>query len=112
MSLVYTNSSRHYADSVIPDSYPWWPAVIFEEDDPDVPGNILQGCREAREKRKMKLHILRFFDKNQSWYATLFFFLFHLTCPPCQGNTCLLIASSYWGKILVSTNNFISRSGF
>ncbi|KAF9454408.1 hypothetical protein P691DRAFT_770607 [Macrolepiota fuliginosa MF-IS2] len=49
------------------DSYPWWPGVIFEDDDPDVPRNILQGCQEAREKRKMKLHILRFFDKNQSW---------------------------------------------
>ncbi|KAF5362396.1 hypothetical protein D9756_002180 [Leucocoprinus leucothites] len=49
------------------DSYPWWPAVIFEQDDPDVPRNILQGCLEAQEKRKANLYILRFFDKNQSW---------------------------------------------
>lgn len=49
------------------DSYPWWPAVIFEQDDPDVPGNILKGCLDAQEKRKLKLYILRFFDKNQSW---------------------------------------------
>ncbi|KAJ3565446.1 hypothetical protein NP233_g7624 [Leucocoprinus birnbaumii] len=49
------------------DSYPWWPAVIFEQDDPDVPRNILQGCLDARDKRKVKLYILRFFDKNQSW---------------------------------------------
>ncbi|KXN86201.1 Peregrin [Leucoagaricus sp. SymC.cos] len=49
------------------DSYPWWPAVIFEQDDPGVPRNILQGCLEAREKRKTKLHILRFFDKHKSW---------------------------------------------
>ncbi|KAF8899172.1 PHD-zinc-finger like domain-containing protein [Infundibulicybe gibba] len=49
------------------DSFPWWPAVIFEDDDPSVPRNILNHCIDARQKRGAVIHILQFFDKTSSW---------------------------------------------
>ncbi|KAL0068121.1 hypothetical protein AAF712_004781 [Marasmius tenuissimus] len=49
-------------------SYPWWPAVIWEADDPTVPVNIVELCKKEQKKRKGKtIHIIQFFDKTSSW---------------------------------------------
>lgn len=48
-------------------TYPWWPAVIFEDDDLQIPPNILQLCQAERQKSNELIHILQFFDKSKSW---------------------------------------------
>ncbi|TFK34042.1 hypothetical protein BDQ12DRAFT_690301 [Crucibulum laeve] len=48
-------------------SYPWWPAVVFEEDHPAIPGHVYKTYKATRAKRKKRLHIVQFFDKNKSW---------------------------------------------
>ncbi|KAH8110728.1 hypothetical protein DFH11DRAFT_1618277 [Phellopilus nigrolimitatus] len=67
------------------ETYPWWPAVVFEEDDPDVPPAVL---REKREKGKTPrtaggtpitpdyrqwLHMdkLRLLNEDPSWDAMM-----------------------------------------
>ncbi|KAF9465621.1 hypothetical protein BDZ94DRAFT_1189141 [Collybia nuda] len=48
--------------------FPWWPAVIFEDDDPQVPPNILAECLSKRTKTNdPDVQIIRFFDKTDSW---------------------------------------------
>ena len=49
------------------ESYPWWPAVVFEPDDPGVPSNILRGKDQVRRTGDGLLHLVRFFDKFNSW---------------------------------------------
>ncbi|KAG5643940.1 hypothetical protein DXG03_009352 [Asterophora parasitica] len=52
------------------DTYPWWPAVIYEDNDPLIPPNVLLGCLDSRLKpknAKIPIHILQFFDKQKSW---------------------------------------------
>ncbi|KAF8159256.1 hypothetical protein B0H34DRAFT_702732 [Crassisporium funariophilum] len=51
------------------DSFPWWPAVVHSDDSTDVPGNILQAHKEKRQKRKLKLYIVQFYDKQESWQS-------------------------------------------
>ncbi|EAU90763.2 bromodomain and PHD finger-containing protein 3 [Coprinopsis cinerea okayama7 len=49
------------------ESYPWWPAVVFDMDHPDVPPNIVADFKATRTKRKIKLWIVRFYDRTNSW---------------------------------------------
>ncbi|KAJ2936999.1 hypothetical protein H1R20_g99, partial [Candolleomyces eurysporus] len=49
------------------ESYPWWPAVVFDPDHPDVPDDILTQFKETRSRRKMKLYIVRFYDRGSTW---------------------------------------------
>ncbi|KAJ7708691.1 hypothetical protein B0H17DRAFT_1030520 [Mycena rosella] len=50
-------------------SFPWWPAVIFDDKDPMVPLKVVAEAEVQRKKRTAKgpLHIVRFFDKAKSW---------------------------------------------
>ncbi|KAL0579001.1 hypothetical protein V5O48_002996 [Marasmius crinis-equi] len=50
-------------------SYPWWPAVVWEADDPTVPVNIVNLLKKEHKKRKGKtvIHIIQFYDKTSSW---------------------------------------------
>jgi hypothetical protein len=54
------------------ESYPWWPAVVFEEDDDAVTEEVVAG-RAAKWKDRCDknipgpLHVVRFFDKQHSW---------------------------------------------
>ena len=57
------------ADFLRIDSYPWWPAVIYEDDDPQIPTNIVEICLAERKKLQEPVHILQFFDKHKSWYV-------------------------------------------
>ncbi|KJA22748.1 hypothetical protein HYPSUDRAFT_185810 [Hypholoma sublateritium FD-334 SS-4] len=51
------------------DSFPWWPAVVHSDSDPLVPRNILAAAKEKRLKRKVKLYIVQFYDKQNSWQS-------------------------------------------
>ncbi|PPQ79825.1 LOW QUALITY PROTEIN: hypothetical protein CVT25_002979 [Psilocybe cyanescens] len=51
------------------ESYPWWPAVVHADTNPEVPGNILQVHKEKRLKRKIKLYIVQYYDKQASWQS-------------------------------------------
>ncbi|KIY51904.1 hypothetical protein FISHEDRAFT_70398 [Fistulina hepatica ATCC 64428] len=55
-------------------SYPWWPAVVFEADDPTIPLNIIKNYQKERKKQRKgdNLFFVRFFDKSMSWnFASL-----------------------------------------
>lgn len=56
---------------IVSASYPWWPAVIFEEDDPELPENIYNGLQRERMKPRKDddLFVIRFFDKHMSWFV-------------------------------------------
>lgn len=54
------------------ETFPWWPAVIFEEDDPEVPENISSQRKELSPDSVLLL--VRFFDVKQSWCELIFHF--------------------------------------
>lgn len=76
--------------------------MIFEQDDPDVPKNVLRGCLDTQEKRKLKLYILRFFDKNKSWCVHIIPNL--ATHQNRLGNFFLVVAFYCWERTQVSIN--------
>ncbi|KAI0782807.1 hypothetical protein C8Q75DRAFT_786204 [Abortiporus biennis] len=47
-------------------TYPWWPAVVFERDDPEVPKQVLKDEQKAQGK-KGPIHLVRFYDTNSQW---------------------------------------------
>ncbi|KAI0924329.1 hypothetical protein AcW1_006473 [Taiwanofungus camphoratus] len=49
------------------DSYPWWPAVVFESDDPHVPKSVLHQKNDVTRTEHGSLHLVRFFDRQNSW---------------------------------------------
>ncbi|KAL5492640.1 hypothetical protein ACEPAI_4087 [Sanghuangporus weigelae] len=48
------------------ETYPWWPSVVFEEDDPEVPPNVLED-KPATRAGVGPLILVRFWDTRQSW---------------------------------------------
>ncbi|KAJ7746737.1 bromodomain-containing protein [Mycena maculata] len=58
----------HSSDATVV-SYPWWPAVIFGDNDNMIPIKVLAEAQSQRKRQKGKdwLYIVRFFDKNKSW---------------------------------------------
>ncbi|KAF8880213.1 hypothetical protein CPB84DRAFT_1792691 [Gymnopilus junonius] len=63
---VYEDGSIVWAKS---DAFPWWPALVYADNNPDVPENILQEHKAKRTKRKIKLFIIQYFDKQKSWQS-------------------------------------------
>ncbi|EGN97037.1 hypothetical protein SERLA73DRAFT_58213 [Serpula lacrymans var. lacrymans S7.3] len=53
--------------NMLEDTYPWWPAVIFEPDDIHIPRNVLKERKSARKADDSSLHLVRFFDRTSSW---------------------------------------------
>ncbi|KAF9483021.1 hypothetical protein BDN70DRAFT_358633 [Pholiota conissans] len=51
------------------ESFPWWPAVVHADNSPQVPRNILAAAKEKRQKRKVKLYIVQYYDKQNSWQS-------------------------------------------
>ncbi|KAJ3502163.1 hypothetical protein NLJ89_g9014 [Agrocybe chaxingu] len=51
------------------ESFPWWPAVVYATENDAVPQNILEAHRIKRQKRKIKLFIVQFYDKQKSWQS-------------------------------------------
>jgi hypothetical protein len=41
--------------------------VVHSESSPSVPKNILAAAKEKRQKLKMKLYIVQYYDKQNSW---------------------------------------------
>lgn len=51
-------------------NYPWFPAVVFEEDQEDVPQTVLQTRQfSTAQPGEGYVHLVRFFDDSESWYA-------------------------------------------
>ncbi|KAK0450017.1 PHD-zinc-finger like domain-containing protein [Armillaria borealis] len=56
-------------------TYPWWPAVIYDEDHPELPEKILNRKKEfvakhkkgKRSKDNVHFYTVNFFDKEKSW---------------------------------------------
>ncbi|KAG1739043.1 hypothetical protein EDB19DRAFT_871624 [Suillus lakei] len=44
------------------DTYPWWPAVIWEPDDPKIPEDV-----RKKKPQDNSRHIVQFFDPTSSW---------------------------------------------
>ncbi|TFY65289.1 hypothetical protein EVJ58_g2074 [Rhodofomes roseus] len=49
------------------DTFPWWPAVVFESDDIAVPKRILTWRNRVEDETDGPLHIVRFFDSKNTW---------------------------------------------
>ncbi|KAF8075260.1 bromodomain-containing protein [Lyophyllum atratum] len=48
-------------------AWPWWPAVVYEDNDINLPGNIKATYKQRIAKGKEALYIVQFFDQNKSW---------------------------------------------
>ena len=46
--------------------------MIFEVDDPGVPPKIIKGKSDICRTGTGTLHLVRFFDKSNSWYSSFF----------------------------------------
>ncbi|KAG1774169.1 hypothetical protein EV702DRAFT_1127317 [Suillus placidus] len=44
------------------DTYPWWPAVVWEPDDPHIPEDV-----RKKKPRDNSRHIVQFYDPTMSW---------------------------------------------
>ncbi|EPT02926.1 hypothetical protein FOMPIDRAFT_1047297 [Fomitopsis schrenkii] len=49
------------------DTFPWWPAVVFEADDVAIPKRIVDWSIRMEEDADGPLHIVRFFDSKNTW---------------------------------------------
>ena len=47
-------------------TYPWWPAVVFEPDDPNTDVAVSK-TRTPQEIKKQQLHLVRFYDNRDYW---------------------------------------------
>ena len=52
-------------------SFPYWPAVVFEKDDPEVPSVVLANAPEHRDN---SVALVRFYEKKSksNWYSNMF----------------------------------------
>lgn len=48
------------------ETYPWWPAVVYGEDDPEVPENVLD-LKERPPRGEGPLLCVQFMDKKETW---------------------------------------------
>ena len=48
-------------------NFPWWPAVVFEQDDREIPANVLASAPETLHPG---IVLVRFYEKRQknNWY--------------------------------------------
>lgn len=44
-------------------SYPWWSAVVYDDDLPEIPKNVLQQAHNKDD------YLVRFYDKSDLWYV-------------------------------------------
>lgn len=52
---------------MVTDTFPWWPAVVFEADDVAIPKRIVDWSIRMEEDADGPLHIVRFFDSKNTW---------------------------------------------
>ncbi|TCD61141.1 nuA3 HAT complex component nto1 [Steccherinum ochraceum] len=48
-------------------SWPWWPAVVYEDDDSDIPEKIHEQKQLDEVNAQGRLYLVRFFDKKRHW---------------------------------------------
>ncbi|THH02990.1 hypothetical protein EW145_g6627 [Phellinidium pouzarii] len=49
------------------ETYPWWPAVVYEEDDPDVPAAVLKEKKPTPRAGGGPLLLVQFWDARKTW---------------------------------------------
>ena len=49
------------------ESWPWWPAVVYEADDPDIPDKILNQREKEAQSTQEPVFLVRFYDKRRNW---------------------------------------------
>ncbi|KAG8221082.1 hypothetical protein J3R82DRAFT_2599 [Butyriboletus roseoflavus] len=49
------------------DTYPWWPAVVYEPDDERIPPVVKKQRDTARRRGEGPVHLVQFFDKASQW---------------------------------------------
>ncbi|OAX40317.1 hypothetical protein K503DRAFT_864713 [Rhizopogon vinicolor AM-OR11-026] len=49
------------------DTYPWWPAVIWDPDDPMIPEDVRKRKPASRRGGDEMLHLVQFYDPTSSW---------------------------------------------
>ncbi|KAF9224082.1 hypothetical protein BS17DRAFT_780434 [Gyrodon lividus] len=49
------------------DTYPWWPAVVYEPDDERIPLVVRKQRNIARKTGEGSVHLIQFFDKASQW---------------------------------------------
>ncbi|KAJ7626344.1 bromodomain and PHD finger-containing protein 3 [Mycena polygramma] len=61
------------ADEPAEVSFPWWPALVYDDTDAGIPSKVLAEAQAQRKKRKGQdwLYIVRFWDKTKSWYELI-----------------------------------------
>lgn len=52
------------------DTYPWWPAVVYEADDERIPPAVKKQRGMGRRTGDGPVHLIQFFDKASQWYAS------------------------------------------
>ncbi len=50
------------------ETYPWWPAVVYEYDDPRIP-LIVKTEGEGHMKKGSAIYMVQFFDRTRSWWV-------------------------------------------
>ncbi|KAF8336005.1 bromodomain-containing protein [Amanita rubescens] len=50
------------------ETYPWWPAVVYEYDDPRIP-LVVKMEGEGHIKRGSAIYMVQFFDRTRSWWV-------------------------------------------
>jgi len=62
-------------DGDILESYPWWAAVVWEEDSSEIPLGVLNMKAGVVRTEPGPLTLVQFYDKTKSWYVvqTLYF---------------------------------------
>ncbi|PPQ65251.1 hypothetical protein CVT24_011406 [Panaeolus cyanescens] len=61
---LFVDSTLVWAKS---DLNPWWPAVIHGDDNPAVPEDYLAIHKDRRQKRKIKLFIVHYYNRSDPW---------------------------------------------
>ena len=72
---------------IIVETYPWWPAVVFEPDDPAVDADVLQR-KTPQEIKKHRLHLVRFYDNKDYWLVTSPFLCLYAYMPGTIADNC------------------------
>jgi NuA3 HAT complex component NTO1 len=67
MGTCKFNTAIHTSLFCTSESYPFWPAVVYEPDTPNIPKAVLNVRRTVVRKELGPLHLVQFYDKSSSW---------------------------------------------
>lgn len=89
-------TSGKNAETILVASFPFWPAAIFEPEDPTIRPELLlefeqKKDEERRNRTKRKVYIVQFYDTRRTWYVrrrdvfSTLFGLVYSTIVRCRG---------------------------